>query len=342
LKLAGYRITCSTILYRESIDEPRPARPEYPSLESLADEEILTLTLDVEGQEQSPFRYWLSIDDARRLDAWLDSACEGASIERAGDLSTIPLAFFARGQGEVIGVHHGSRGDDNPEYLVTRGSDGVRLVFYEDVEAEVIVLSTAKALDLAAGLRRGIAAVHDEPPMALPDYAAGHVTGLTSGGVFKTVHVEVTQGVSAAEQPRLTLCFLGRWTFDETTTTTLVEALDSATAALVDEGGGLSKTFLELPDKGVSGEPFTWLSVRTVTGRGGKPAVRLRLYDELVEDRGEDGVLDLSPGEAHSLARALSEGMRFISTTEPYVFVSPEPFEREICASLWVDGDRPE
>jgi hypothetical protein len=191
-----------------------------------------------------------------------------------------------------------------------------------DDEPSSYLLAAPAARALGAAIDETLVALAARPPF-VSDRPIGTVDATTSDGSPAELDVYVSLLVPVEGFLRIHLATpTGTWTFDDDLPA-LADALARAASAEVD---GPVLALEPHPNEAVR-EP--WLTV--AAGPGG--LVSLRLYDDLVQARGVDGVLFLRPDDARRLAALAREARAFCDQTPPRVAVAPEPFERVV--AIW-------
>jgi hypothetical protein len=279
-------------------------------------------------------------DEDRQLATWLEQAGSGPPIERDAEVLTLPRSSLGLEEAHQLGIYREELVGETLETVVDRTDDAIRLIFVDEMESDVLQLSTGQCRELAKSFRLGLRSVEESPPFFVPDLFVGRVVGLSSSGDILSLGVEVIQGVSRDDENRSTLDFLGTWFLDDSTTESLTNGLMAAAHAVI-SGADVGRSFTSLSDGSTLGGEQPWLSVSTVRAYGGRIMVRLRLWDELVADRGDDGIIDLAVVDARSLAGFLLDGRRHAEMYPAYLFTPPEPFPREIItAQFEIQGSK--
>lgn len=333
--LTGYRIACATLLYSDPTEQAGAAVPRGATaaeLETRGALHIELLTDDEASHSQSSCVF--NTDEADQISDWLERAGEGPTLERAAEVTTVPRRDLGLESAHQLGVYREELDGETSETVVDRVDDAVRLIYVDDDESDVILLSTEQSRELAQNIRIGLSALQDSPPCLLPDVFVGRVMGLGSDGRLISLGIEVLQGVSRDEIHRLTLDFLGTWFLDDSSTDGLTNGLKAGADAVM-SGAAAGQSFLSLKEGSCGGGEHTWLSISTAAAFSGRVMVRLRLWDELVKDRGDDGIIDFLAVDARTLASFLHEGREHTEKHPPYIFKSPEPFPREIVVVRW-------
>jgi hypothetical protein len=159
--------------------------------------------------------------------------------------------------------------------------------------------------DLAALLEAALAALAAHPPrLCAINPCIGQVDGVDSAGAERRLAVLVEAELHDPAAPRVMVDWVGVWWLRTGEVGVLADALESGELSL--------------------GET-AWL---TVTRREGR--VCLRLYDDLVAEDGEDGVLWLTARDAAALAGHLRAALDWAAANPPRIFVPPEPGPREV------------
>lgn len=188
-----------------------------------------------------------------------------------------------------------------------------------DDEPSSYLLAAPATRALGAAIDEALVALAARPPF-VSDRPIGTVDATTSDGSPAELDVYVSLLVPAEGFLRIHLATpTGTWTFDDDVPA-LADALEEAASAEVD---GPVLALEPHPNEAVR-EP--WLAV--AAGPGG--LVSLRLYDDLVQARGVDGVLLLRPDDARRLAALAREARALRDQNPPRVAVAPEPFERVV------------
>jgi hypothetical protein len=254
-----------------------------------------------------------TISDVDPEDPGAEPACVRLTFLIGGEEDHEHLFFFSPGEAALLAgwLERGEAGslEDDGELWLSVDTDG-RVIAYDPGLGH----SYSPVPVLAALLRQALEALASHPPRRILDHRTGWVSGTGSGGEPCQLTVAVQQAVSEVVSPRLMLEWQGTWwlTNDEG------EALAAAL-----EGGSLALH--------AGGDADPWLRVLREEDR-----VQVRLFDDLVEEGGHDGVLWLDGAGAAELAVAVRAALIYQATHPAYVFVAPEPLEREVVR--WISG----
>lgn len=292
-----------------------PAPPDWDGV-------FVSLTTPPPGEASS---LTLTVPEAVAVAAWLREAAElaPAEVEPSFLRWRGPWEDVLAGRERLLGERV-EPGEELPECVVDLaaeqgGGPRIRLALPWH-EAHALLLSPALARRLADALDAVPTALDAHPPRQLLDHAVGATLGRGTDGAEVTVGVAVETAVSTTDQGRITLDFLGTWWIDPEADA-LADALDAAASATTEA------TWLSLHEPR---ETEPWMVVSTVLADDATLHVRLRLTDELVAERGEDGVILLTPEAAAAFAALLREAIAWKAAHAPWIFVPPEPLGRTI------------
>jgi hypothetical protein len=218
------------------------------------------------------------------------------TVLRPNELETLPQARV-----------HLSFDDDTYFILPTQARAAA-----EWLEAADFAFDYEAAGELAAALRRAVEQMQEAPPRLIPERYLGLVHAEGSGGAPAYLELSLETGVIEPSNPRIVLrtgADLDRlgdtwWLLDR-------EAQRVAELVAAGEAGVLTEV-------GPNQRPF--LHVRPL-GDG----VELRLEDDLLDERGDDGIFRLAASARARLATLLAQAVSLSAEQPPYVFVPPEP-----------------
>lgn len=191
--------------------------------------------------------------------------------------------------------------DDGPWLTVARGGSALTLL---PERWHYVGLR-----ELEAALSAALATLKAHPPrLCAVDPRIGVVQAIDSAGTLQSVSVTVEAEVMEADAPRVMIDWVGTWWLTVSEVTALADALSGADLSLT-----------------AGADPIPWLVVRQEPGR-----VLLQLYDALVAEDGDDGVLWLSGAAAADLSAILRAALAWAAGNPPNLYVPPEPGPREV------------
>jgi hypothetical protein len=177
-------------------------------------------------------------------------------------------------------------------------------------------LESRQALAAAEGLALARDVLESKPPRVVEQRSLGVVEAHDSGGDPLWVEVALETALVEAMHPRLVLHVAERpdelesgdtWWLLPQEGERLVELLASASGGVLEEVGPNRRPWLH------------------VTPRDG--GVTLRFDDDVIDERGDDGVVELDATAVERLRERLRQAVELERTTAPYVYVPPEPDE---------------
>lgn len=174
-------------------------------------------------------------------------------------------------------------------------------------------------------------------PRILEDLMLGMVQGEASTGEPAWIEIGLEAAVNEPSNPRVMV--------------DIAESLDALGASdtwwlLSDEAARLASLARQAAERDAPGpvgkleekgpNRRAWLFVDVASQPSLKPdepprlGVQLRFDDDLITERGDDGVSWMSPADALRLAKYLDEALNAAAANPAYLYVSPEPGHREI------------
>ncbi len=179
-----------------------------------------------------------------------------------------------------------------------------------------------RAQALAQALRGALVALADKPPRLVPERYLGVVHATDSDGAPAFLEFSVETAVVERSNPRIVLrCgesleSLGdTWWLLDAEAQRLAELVRARAAGVLTEAGPNQRPFLHVqPSDG---------------------GVELRFDDDLLTERGDDGVYRLAAPAAARLADLLAQAVAITAEQPPYVFVPPEPRDVLIADLDW-------
>lgn len=199
------------------------------------------------------------------------------------------------------------------------------------------VLGSAPGAALAAALEEALATLAAQPPLCLERVTLGFVQGETSDEEAAWLEVALEAAVREPSNPRIVLELADSpyrsgagdtWWLLSDEAFTLAGLLDRAA-----QGGPVGPVG-RLEEKGPNRRPFLHVAVAPdpAVGRAPPrpPGVELRFDDDLLAERGEDGVVWLLGEDARRLARLLLDARRLEEERPAHRLEPPAPGLRVI------------
>jgi hypothetical protein len=195
----------------------------------------------------------------------------------------------------------------------------------------------ARAETVARALDAAVTELALKAPRVLEDLMLGMVQGEASTGEPSWIEIGLEAAVNEPSNPRVMI--------------DVAESLDALGASdtwwlLNDEAARLASLARQAAERA---EPGTvgrleekgpnrraWLFVDVASQPSLKPdepprlGVQLRFDDDLLSERGDDGVLWMSPADALRLAKYLDEALNAAAANPAYIYAPPEPGTREV------------
>lgn len=192
----------------------------------------------------------------------------------------------------------------------------------EWLELADLLYNRQAAGELAAALRRAIETLQDQPPRLVPERYIGLVHALDSRDAPMFLEVSVESAVVEPTSPRIVLrsgesleVLTDTWWLLDGEAQRLGELLRTRAAGELTEAGPNQRAFLQV--------------------RPSPERVELRFDDDLLSERGADGIVRLTPAAADTLADLLAQSVTLSAEQPPYVFVPPEPRDVLIAEISW-------
>lgn len=216
-------------------------------------------------------------------------------------------------------------------------SRGEAMRYADWMRAAHALLGAESARLLAGALDEAVAALEARPPRVLERVTLGLVQGEGSDGEPVWIEVALEPAVLEASNPRIVLDVAESpvafgagdtwWAMDDEAYALAALLRLAAASERVTEIG-------RLEEKGPNRRP--WLHVCVASepvpdpGHERPPGVQLRFDDDLLAERGEDGIVWMSAEDAHRLAGLLDAALEAEKRRPPHVYEPPEPGTREI------------
>jgi hypothetical protein len=201
----------------------------------------------------------------------------------------------------------------------------------EWMRAAEVWLGSASSAKLADALDRALARLRESPPRAVQDHFLGVTQGQLSSGEPAWLEVRVQSAVAHPDHPRIVLDTAespdeigtaDTWWIDRHEATQLANLVRRGAVAV---GAGKPLGIGALDEVQPGAPPFLHVAVTPEPADARGFGVELRFDDDLLHERGDDGVLWVAEAHAHKLADWLEAAVVHADAHPPHVWQAPEP-----------------